>query len=340
MSKQPDVTEVSARGVYVFLDWLIRAGYSKKQLTKGCLSLTMDQEDLRGSLDISELETLLHNAISLSGNDHLGYAFGLQFNVNAYGMLGLAGLSSATIGDAFKVVKKYLPTFTQLFDLHQYEENEKITISVSMNTPVSPDLEHLLIDSLFSSLYTQANFLLGSDTKYCSISMAYPKPKNTTYHLLSGWNFHWESKSYQLKFDASVMKRPLVLADKNALKMALEKCDHLLKKVTKPQNYTHIIRQHLLAMGGPYPSLEKMAEETSISSRTLHRKLTEEGTSYRQILTDVIMVQAQQLLLQNTSVIETAYELGYKDSANFSRAFKKATGETPSAYVSKLSTKV
>jgi len=91
--------------------------------------------------------------------------------------------------------------------------------------------------------------------------------------------------------------------------MALEKCDHLLEKVTKPKNYTHIIRQHLLATGGPYPSLEKMAE-------------------------------AQQLLLQNKSVIETAYELGYKDSANFSRAFKKATGKTPSAYVSKLFTNV
>jgi len=41
---------------------------------------------------------------------------------------------------------------------------------------------------------------------------------------------------------------------------------------------------------------------------------------------------AQRLAIEENSVTEIALELGYTDTANFSRAFRRHTGLSPSAF--------
>ena len=70
-----------------------------------------------------------------------------------------------------------------------------------------------------------------------------------------------------------------------------------------------------------------------MSSRTLTRRLQQTGLGFQQLLDEARKRDAIKLL-QNTSltVEQIALRLGYTDPANFSRAFKKWTGEPPSQY--------
>ena len=76
-----------------------------------------------------------------------------------------------------------------------------------------------------------------------------------------------------------------------------------------------------------------MAETLHMSVRTLKRKLQTEGRSFTDLLGEVIQRDAC-LLLETTrlTVDEIAQRVGYQDRANFTRAFKKLTGKTPSEY--------
>ena len=84
---------------------------------------------------------------------------------------------------------------------------------------------------------------------------------------------------------------------------------------------------------GPSGAWYSVAEKLNFSSRTLQRKLSDEATSFKEILQETRFGIAQQLLSQDhLSVSEIGFILGYSDLANFSRSFKKYSGKSPLEY--------
>jgi AraC-like DNA-binding protein len=81
------------------------------------------------------------------------------------------------------------------------------------------------------------------------------------------------------------------------------------------------------------PSSEVIAEKLGISSRTLQRKLGEEGTHYKDVLNE-LRLELALYFLRNTdlSLENIAYELGYRESRSFYRSFKQWTGRTAGSY--------
>jgi len=76
-----------------------------------------------------------------------------------------------------------------------------------------------------------------------------------------------------------------------------------------------------------------IAKELRMSPRTLKRKLADHGTTFSTIRDDMRRQRAL-LLLDNRalSIGEIATKLGYSELPNFTRAFRKWTGQTPIAY--------
>ncbi len=78
---------------------------------------------------------------------------------------------------------------------------------------------------------------------------------------------------------------------------------------------------------------EKVAAIVGVNPRTLHRRLSEHGESYRSLLQSVRMELAERYLVRDGyNITEAAFLLGYSDSSAFSRAFKSWFGVTPSEY--------
>jgi AraC-like DNA-binding protein len=67
-----------------------------------------------------------------------------------------------------------------------------------------------------------------------------------------------------------------------------------------------------------------------MSDRTLQRRITEDGTTFRILLTEARQELARELLSAgDASLEEVAYLLGYQDVNAFHRAFKEWEGITP-----------
>jgi AraC-like DNA-binding protein len=78
------------------------------------------------------------------------------------------------------------------------------------------------------------------------------------------------------------------------------------------------------------PELSQVARDLGMSDRTLQRRITEEGTTFRILLTEARQELARQLLFAgDASLEEVAYLLGYQDVNAFHRAFKEWEGITP-----------
>jgi AraC-like DNA-binding protein len=82
-----------------------------------------------------------------------------------------------------------------------------------------------------------------------------------------------------------------------------------------------------------YPAFESLCSDLAMSPQVVRRRLADEGTSYQKIK-DAIRCETAQSLLANPeiSITDVAVRTGFSESAAFSRAFKKWTGESPAHY--------
>lgn len=80
-------------------------------------------------------------------------------------------------------------------------------------------------------------------------------------------------------------------------------------------------------------NVEHVADKLRMSTRSLQRKLREEGESFKSVLTAMRLELARHYL-KNTQIAvpEAAFLLGYQDTPSFYRAFKAWTGMTPDEF--------
>ena len=80
-------------------------------------------------------------------------------------------------------------------------------------------------------------------------------------------------------------------------------------------------------------TLANAAERFQYSQSHLRRILSEQGTSFTQLLEEIRIYHARQLLLESTLSHEAvARETGFTSPETFYRAFKRQTGKTPSEF--------
>jgi AraC-like DNA-binding protein len=81
------------------------------------------------------------------------------------------------------------------------------------------------------------------------------------------------------------------------------------------------------------PDLADVARELGTSERTLQRRITDEGATFRELLVEARQELGRQLLADpNTDIDEVACLLGYQDTSSFYRAFRDWEGMTPNKW--------
>jgi AraC-like DNA-binding protein len=102
-----------------------------------------------------------------------------------------------------------------------------------------------------------------------------------------------------------------------------EQCSRSIPKMVKWILKRGLTRGHL--------DVRAVASELGMSDRTLQRRLTEEGTTFKQLLNQVRHEQALEYLADPTlDIKEVAFLIGYEDQNSFYRAFRLWEGKTPS----------
>ena len=89
--------------------------------------------------------------------------------------------------------------------------------------------------------------------------------------------------------------------------------------------------QDKLALGSPTQA--DIASTLGMSLRNLQRKLSEQGTSFKDILEQTRRKLALEYIEQRHLTLgEIAYLVGFSSAANFNRAFKRWTGVSPGEF--------
>lgn len=281
-------------------------------------------------LPLAQYARLLERARSLTGEPGLGFHLGLKMRVSAHGYVGFAAMSAANLGQAIELACRFAPTRTTALGLRLEQHGADATLTIEENFPLG-DARDTLIVALLVGLWKLGTALTGQ-TLHGTVDFAFEEPEYfRRFESLLPGRVRFSRTAHRLTFAAALLTVPLVQADPAALRLARSQCEQELEELKRLGGLLARVEALILPREGGYLSLEELARRTHTSPRTLKRRLKEQGTSYSELLEEARRARATRLLASGSSIDQIATWLGYSDAANFTRAFRRWTGETPAA---------
>lgn len=144
---------------------------------------------------------------------------------------------------------------------------------------------------------------------------------------------------YRSRRDAVVLKAadmglPFVAHNEELLQMISPRLEDQLKAAQPKQNISEQVKWVLRRLlSGSRPDVVMVAKELGMSDRTLQRRITEEGTTFRQLLNQTRHELVQDYLSDTSvEITEAAFLVGYESPNSFYRAFRSWEGMTPAEW--------
>lgn len=287
-------------------------------------------------LSLPDQVTIIRNALRLSGDPALGLRMGSKLHLAAHGPVGVAAYSSATLGEALAIMVRHQNVRGQFAGMAFERDAANLRVVFNLRVPYD-EIGLFLIEALVASAQSSVQFLLGHAIEGGHIELAYPPPVHASvYGQYLHAPFRFEAERTVMTMPRSHEHAPLPFADPVARQQAERQCEQiaveLLQRSSSASRVTGLLRNN----PGQLWTLQDIATSLHISSRTLIRRLKEEGTSYQQLL-DEEQQRLAQLYLENPrhTVESVALALGYHDVSTFRRAFKRWFGIPPSEFLAR-----
>lgn len=317
--------QVRAGGVDVGV-WLMHAGLTPDAL-----------EDAVRDLPFETFEKLVADAMTLTREPALGLLVGQRMRLQIHGVLGYAAASSGSIRQALGLFQAFTRTRFPLVDLRVEEERLHVRVrmveSRSLGAVQRPVLETIMMAT--------KNILDAISMGTCRIDRVSFPFREPPYAALAGELFgcrvRYGAPAASFTIPLDQLDAPLRAADPLAFTEAVRICERELERVAVTETLAGRVRRLFLEQQSGFPSLEVTARLLHVGPRTLHRRLVDEGTSFREVLEDVRhRLAIEHLKVERFTLEEIAYTLGYTDFSNFRRAFKRWEGVPPTVYRQRL----
>lgn len=136
----------------------------------------------------------------------------------------------------------------------------------------------------------------------------------------------------KLTLHRSDLESPFVSYNEELLEILTPVLDQSLDEQQRSNSITEMVKWILKrSLTGGRPDIQTVASELGMSNRTLQRRLTDEETSFKHLLTQVRHEQAREYLADpSLEISEVAFLIGYEDQNSFYRAFRLWEDDTPS----------
>ncbi|MEK8086859.1 AraC family transcriptional regulator ligand-binding domain-containing protein [Aquabacterium sp. A3] len=162
---------------------------------------------------------------------------------------------------------------------------------------------------------------------------AEPPGLRARYEAAFGNCLHFSQPGCGVSFQPSLLDRPLPSHDPVAYTAARTRAESALQALQRRSDVAERVHQWLLGQAAVAPSIGDAAQHLGLSERTLRRQLAALGTSYVDLVQQTQRLMAERLLAErHLSIKQVADQLGFSSVSTFHRAFRRWTGQTPTAW--------
>jgi AraC-like DNA-binding protein len=283
-------------------------------------------------LKTEELFALWRAVSEVSKNPAIGVLLGNETKTERFTPTGIAALSCDTFGAAVEKIGRY-KQLTCPEEILQKKRAGEWTIQ----------LHWLLADEVEPPTLTECAFAwmlsigrCGTGKRLSPLRVEFVQPRDHIKVLERhfGCPVVCGASRNALVFRTSDAELPFVTRNAELLGILAPQFERELSEESSDEHFIERVRLAIQQkLTGQRPTIEDIADALHISSRTLQRRLQDEGSSFQRVLEEARRQLARHYL--NNSVLElneAAYLLGYNDANSFVRAFRTWEGVPPARW--------
>ena len=294
------------------------------------LSVSMTNDPLT-RLPTAKLTELYRACVKETNNPYFGLVVARHVHISNMHALGYALAASATLMDYCRRLERFFRLVSQAARVSIVEVGNEVLLGFDYLTEISSETE----DACFAFTVSSMRLLYRREFRPLRVELHRPMP-------------HDGAAPYEEVFHAPVRFsciNGLIAFDRNDLLQELGgSCPELaqvndtiainyLAKLDKSDVITGVTQKIIAMLPVGECNRDMVASALCMSPTTLQLKLSQRGTNFQQLLDDTRKELAIGYIRQaSRSVTEITFLLGFTDTSNFTRAFKRWTGMSPTEF--------
>ena len=310
----------------------VERGVAAEQLLAGT-GLELDAlrspgTEVTGRQELAVLRNLQH----LCPDPALALEAGRRYHLTTYGIWGFALASSPTVRDALEVGSTFVDLSFTFCSFAVEEDDTELRLCLD-DHEVPDDVRAFVVARDLAGLRTITGELVpGLALERLEVRL--PEPADPApYDEVFGVRPRFDAGRNTAVIAAAALDLPLPQADELTAAMTQRQCRELVERRRARSGVAGLVRDELVSAPSEMPDVDQVAARLAVSTRTLRRRLADEGTSYRALVEEVREALAEELLATGSlSVEQVARRLGYAETASFTNAFTRLKCVSPRSW--------
>lgn len=265
----------------------------------------------------------------LSGDPGFGIRMASQTSTATHKLAFLAASYAEDYRDGIARLVRFKPLCSpDALPCDERDGRAVFTIEWPPGTEPEPALS---VDASFAMLVELGRRGTGQPVRPIRIEFERPGPSTDLHEAFFGCPIRFGASRNRLILASADLDRPFIDHNPELLQMLTPALSEAKRDLESGSSFADQVKAVLKrAMASGRPEVDDIGREMGLSKRTLQRRITAEGMTFRSLLDEARRDLGVQLLTDPANrVEEIACFLGYQDANSFYRAFKEWTGMTP-----------
>lgn len=287
--------------------------------------------DLR--VNQTQANEFVTRAVIESGEPGLGILLARELKLPLHGALGTAVMSSRTLSDVMNLVTRFLTLRAPYLSVDRRQQEGQALFVITSDLDAG-SLNQFILDAVLYGFASMGEQLTGATVTGAGILRRGPEPGyfqrfSQTIPLPVTFNATEDA----IVIPVNELDSDIRFSDAQLAASSEAQCEAALSELARDSGFASRVRR-VIETSQPFPPrLARVAGTLFVSERTLKRRLQGENVSFQTLIDGVRLQRARELLANiSMNLGQIADALGYADAANFTRAFKRWTNQSPSQY--------
>ena len=290
-----------------------------------------DLEDESIPISVTTQINYLNSVAAAMADNLLGFHVALNMDLRRTGFLYYVAASADVLGDGLLNIARYARSVNEGVE-PRVEIGKTLRIGLAFSGVARRSDRHQ-IEAWIVALVRFCREMTGNSVRPVHVRLMHQRlAESGEFDRFLGRAAQFGAALDEVVFARGAANLPIVSADPYLNKLLIEHCEHVIASRKVSTGALRVRVENAIAALLPHGQarVDIVAKKLGVGSRTLRRRLSDEGVTFAGILQEFRMELAERYIAErNLSISRIAWLLGYTEVSAFSHAFRRWTGRTP-----------
>ncbi len=282
-------------------------------------------------LPFTTLTRLFRACADVTHSPYFGLTVAKFIQISNLHALGYSLAASANLMEFCRRLERYFKLVSQATEMKVVETGDAVELHARMLVDVCPETEDAFLGFLVLSM--RHLYKTGFNPVRVAFSHAMPREGDAPYQALFRCPVDFNQLEPMLVLSRADMYEPLAGACAELAQLNDNLANTYIARLDKDDVVSTVRQKIIEYLPNGDCSRDKVASALCVSPTTLQFKLAERDTSFHDLMDATRRELATSYVQQaRLSITEITFLLGFSDTSNFTRAFKRWEGVSPTQF--------